>query len=140
HVPRFVSEDAREAAGSVIGLHIEDLQTRGKLVYAPCVVSLKASLMDAAERADCLLMDGTFWSDDEPIHCGIGSRTASEMGHVPVSGPRGSLAWLTASRARHRVYLHINNTNLMLNRRSPEHQLVTDRGVKVGNDGDTFDI
>jgi pyrroloquinoline quinone biosynthesis protein B len=139
-VPRFVSEDPREAAGSIIGLHIEDLQTGGRLVYAPCVVSVKTSLLDVVERADCLLMDGTFWSDDEPIQAGVGTRTASEMGHVPVSGWCGSLAWLSRWPIRERVYVHINNTNPMLNERGPEHRLVTDHGLRVGSDGDIFDV
>jgi pyrroloquinoline quinone biosynthesis protein B len=62
------------------------------------------------------------------------------MGHLPVSGSGGSLDWLGGLSARHRVYVHINNTNPMLNERGPEHQQVTDRGVRVGVDGDTFEL
>jgi pyrroloquinoline quinone biosynthesis protein B len=140
HRPRYVSELSRSAAGSVIGLEIEDVRTGGRLVHAPCVASLGPSLRRAAEGADCVLIDGTFWDDDEPIRCGIGSRTACAMGHLPVSGPEGSLSWLCDLRARHRVYVHINNTNPMLNERGPEHGLVTGRGVRVGADGDSFEL
>lgn len=140
HVPRFVKEEAASAVGSVIGLEVEDLRTGGRLVYAPCVATLRDSLVDAVREADCLLLDGTFWDDDELNRSGIGGRTAREMGHLPVSGPEGSLAWLADLPARHRVYVHINNTNPMLNERGPEHRQVTDSGVRVGADGEMFDL
>jgi pyrroloquinoline quinone biosynthesis protein B len=145
HVPRFVNDDEGpegedSAVGSVVGLRIVDAKTGGRLVYAPCVGSLDDPLEHAAHEADCLLVDGTFWDDDEPIRNGIGSRTARTMGHLPVSGPEGSLSWLSGLSARHRVYVHINNTNPMLDERGPEHQLVTKRGVRVGADGDSFEL
>jgi pyrroloquinoline quinone biosynthesis protein B len=62
------------------------------------------------------------------------------MGHLPVSGPGGSLDWLSELSARHRVHVHINNTNPMLHERGPEHALVTSRGVRVGADGDSFEL
>jgi pyrroloquinoline quinone biosynthesis protein B len=142
HVPRFVTEDARkDTSGSVIGLVVEDLKTRGKLLYAPCVGSLSEPLLSLAKDADAIFLDGTFWSDDEPLR--FSKRTALQMGHIPVSGPQGSLTWLggiPTGRARHRVYLHINNTNPMLNEDGPEFRLVNESGVRVGADGDTFDL
>jgi pyrroloquinoline quinone biosynthesis protein B len=138
HVPRFVVDDTGTAEGSVIGLAIEDPETGGKLVYAPCVGSLEGHLMSLVRDADAVLIDGTFWSDDEPLQ--IGQRTASQMGHVPVSGPHGSLSWLSELSARHRVYVHINNTNPMLDENGPEHRLVASRGVWVGADGDMFEL
>ena len=84
------------------------------------------------------MSDGTFWSDDELMSSGINSTTATAMGHLPVSGQQGSLSWLASLPVEHRVYVHINNTNPMLNRRSDEHRAVTDRGVQVGSDGQEF--
>jgi pyrroloquinoline quinone biosynthesis protein B len=141
HVPRFVTEETQAAAGSVIGLVIQDLKTGGKLLYAPCVGSLREPLLSLAQEADAIFIDGTFWSDDEPLR--FGTRTALEMGHVPVSGPQGSLTWLAglpAGRPRHRVYIHINNTNAMLNEEGPEFCLVNGSGVSVGADGDMFHL
>ncbi len=140
HVPRFVNDDVGAACGSVIGLEVQDVRTGARLVHAPCVASLGTSLRHAASEADCVLLDGTFWDDDEPIRHGIGSRTARAMGHLPVSGPEGSMNWLSALAVPHRVYVHINNTNPMLNEQGPEHRMVIDRGVHVGADGDQFDI
>jgi pyrroloquinoline quinone biosynthesis protein B len=140
HVPRFVPEEPDEAVGSVVGLLLRDDKTGGRLVYAPCVAALAGPLLEAAAEADAVLLDGTFWTDDEPIRAGIGSRTARAMGHVPVSGPQGSLDWLSGLPARHRVYVHVNNTNPMLNLRGPESRAVAERGVRVGEDGDTFEL
>lgn len=139
HVPRFVKED--DAAGSVIGLLIHDLKSGGKLLYVPCVGSLDGMLLSLAREVDAILLDGTFWSNDESL--GFGKRTALQMGHVPVSGPQGSLTWLgglPTGRPRHRVYIHINNTNPMLNEDGPESRLVKESGVCVGADGDMFDL
>jgi pyrroloquinoline quinone biosynthesis protein B len=140
HVPRFVTAPANAAVGSVVGLHIEDRSTGGKLVYVPCLARLSDRLFIETERADALLLDGTFWSEDEPIRMGIGSRTASQMGHLPVGGPQGSLAWLADVPLRHRIYVHINNTNPMLATTSPEHELVIGSGVIVAVDGQGLDL
>jgi len=139
-VPRFVPESAADAQGAVIGLAIEDTRSGGKLVYAPGVPVINPSLRAAAERADCLLIDGTFWSDDEPRQMGITNSTARNMGHVPVTGADGTLAWLSYLSARHRIYVHINNTNPMLNNAGPECREVNNGGVQVGADGDEFEI
>jgi pyrroloquinoline quinone biosynthesis protein B len=139
-VPRFVPEDADDALGSIIGLQIEDTVTGGKLIYAPGVSSICDALRDATEHADGILIDGTFWTDDEPVRMGITNRTAIQMGHVPVSGSTGTLEWLSHLSLRHRVYVHINNTNPMLNEAGPERQHVNHVGVRVGADGDEFKL
>lgn len=140
HVPKFVKEDRDEAEGSVVGLEIEDTQTGGRLVYAPCVASIDEPLKQAVEQADCLLIDGTFWDDVEPQRCGITDRTARQMGHIPVSGTEGSLQWLAKLPIKNRVYIHINNTNPMLRRGSPEHLAVQEQGVRIAADGDVFEL
>jgi pyrroloquinoline quinone biosynthesis protein B len=136
HLPRFIQ--GRGGPGSVVGLQVQDEKTGGRLVYAPCVAEPFPGLKDAMRGADCILIDGTFWDDDEPIRFGIGERSARTMEHLPVAGPEGSLVWLAGLPALVRVYVHINNTNPMLNRRSPEYQQVVDQGVRVSADGDTF--
>lgn len=140
HVPRFVPAELDAAVGSVIGLEIEDAGTGGKLVYAPCVAALNDELQRAAEGASALFIDGTFWDDAEPLRHGIGQRTARQMGHLPLGGDGGSLAWLESLDVAHRYYVHINNTNPMLRRSSPEHKTVERAGIRIGQDGDTIDL
>jgi len=138
HVPRFVDEESSMASGAVIGVSILDPVTGGKLVYAPCVGSLSEPLLSMAMEADAVFIDGTFWSNDEPLQ--FGRRTALQMGHVPVSGPGSSLDWMAGLPARQRVYVHINNTNPMLDERGPQHSLAMSKGVRVGQDGDMFEL
>jgi pyrroloquinoline quinone biosynthesis protein B len=140
HVPRFVPAETGEAVGSVIGLEILDAQSGGKLVYAPCVASINDLLRRAAERADAVFVDGTFWDDDEPIRHAVGERTARQMGHLPASGPGGSLEWLESLGGKQRYYVHINNTNPMLRRSSAEHEAVTRAGIRVAEDGDRVEL
>jgi pyrroloquinoline quinone biosynthesis protein B len=140
HAPRYAREGPAGPAGSVVGLSVRDTGTGRTLFYAPCVGEPSPDLRTAAAQADCVLLDGTFWDDEEPVRCGVGGRTAREMGHVPVSGPYGTLGWLAGVPARHRAYVHVNNTNPMLNRAGPEHRAVTDRGVRVASDGDRFNL
>lgn len=135
HAPRFVA--AEHAAGGVIGLEIEDTRSQGKLVYAPGTGAITPALVDAAGGAAAVLLDGTFWDDDEPVRLGIGARSAQAMGHLPVCS---SLPWLAAQPAAVRVYVHINNTNPMLDESSAAHRRVDAAGVRVACDGDTFEI
>ncbi|MBP90364.1 MAG: pyrroloquinoline quinone biosynthesis protein PqqB [Planctomycetaceae bacterium] len=138
--PCFVPGENADLTGGVIGLEITDSVTGGKLVYAPGVAAISETLRDAVRGASCILMDGTFWSDDEPIQTGISDETASQMGHVPVQGPTGSLRWLTDLPVRRRILVHINNTNPMLDESGPEWRIVTECGVRVGVDGDEFEL
>jgi len=139
-VPRFVPEEPETAVGSVVGLKIMEHDSGSKLVYAPGVPDIEENLKQAVAGADLVLLDGSFWSDDEPRMRGITDRTSRQMGHIPVSGIDGSLAWFATLPARHRVYVHINNTNPMLDQNSLEHLQVRESGVRVGADGDEFTI
>ncbi|TMJ09266.1 MAG: MBL fold metallo-hydrolase [Bacillati bacterium ANGP1] len=87
------------------------------------------------QDADVILFDGTFWSDDELPRLGIGPATATSMGHVPVSGPGGSALWLSTLSARAKLYVHINNTNPLLDPASTERAWVRGLGLEVAGDG-----
>ena len=112
----------------------------GTLAYAPACGGLDDALLARLGRADLLLFDGTFWTDDELIALGIGERTARQMDHLPLSGPGGSLERLASLRVKQRVYVHINNTNPMLIEDSPERAAVERAGLVVGMDGMRFEI
>jgi len=116
-------------------LRIRERGSRRALVYLSAVGRLMPEVLSAAERADCLFFDGTFWTDDELIALGIGDRTARQMDHLPISGRDGSLAQLATLPCKHRIYTHINNTNPMLVEHSPESALVERAGLTIGVDG-----
>ncbi len=82
----------------------------------------------------CVFFDGTLFTDDEMIAEGLGEKTGRRMGHVPVSGPGGTLEGLSDLPGR-RVLLHINNSNPILLRDSPERRQVEAAGFEVAFDG-----
>ncbi len=139
-VPRYVAEDPTQAEGSVVGLMIRDLTTGGRMVYAPGVPAIDDRLREEVVDCDLLLMDGSFWSNDEPKKFGITNRTSFEMGHLPVSGLAGSLAWMKTLPIKNSVYVHLNNTNPLLDTRSLEYAEVIAAGIRVGSDGEQFTI
>jgi pyrroloquinoline quinone biosynthesis protein B len=82
-----------------------------------------------------VLVDGTFWREDELAALGISERRAADMGHVPLSGPGGTLEPLAGLQRPRKVLVHINNTNPILLEDSPEREAVVRAGVEVAYDG-----
>jgi pyrroloquinoline quinone biosynthesis protein B len=119
-----------------LGLRLSELggSGEGSLVYASAVASL-ADLPPELDGCSALLMDGTFWSEDELPGQGIGSLSARSMAHLPISGAAGSLAALAPLRIGQRVYTHVNNTNPILDPAAPERLAVEAAGWSVATDG-----
>jgi len=57
------------------------------------------------------------------------------MGHVPLSGRDGLLAQFPTDAAARKILIHINNTNPILDEKSPEHRAVRDAGFEIAYDG-----
>jgi pyrroloquinoline quinone biosynthesis protein B len=116
-----------------VAFRVRDLATGRTVVIATAVGSLEG--LDAITAgADAVLLDGTFWSEDELISRGLGAARARDMAHVPVGGPAGSLARSGQLRGR-RIYTHINNTNPMLRSDSVERHAVESAGWEIAFDG-----
>ena len=126
---------ASPARAHVIGYQIVDQRTGGRLLYLPGVSSLDDTLLGLMRECDALLFDGTFWSNDEMKRRGVGTVSAAQMGHLPISGPRGSLKVLAALGPKPKIYTHINNTNPILFEDSPECAAVLGAGCVIGRDG-----
>jgi pyrroloquinoline quinone biosynthesis protein B len=118
-----------------IGLRIRDAQSGACLVYLSGVGARSSAVTEGVRGADAVFFDGTFWSSDELVRLGASDKRAEDMAHWPVGGAAGSLAWLAELPVRHRVFIHINNTNPMLRDDSPERAEVESRGVSVAFDG-----
>jgi pyrroloquinoline quinone biosynthesis protein B len=121
--------------GHTVGLLVRQQGSSASCAFVPACGDLPADLLERLAGVDVLLFDGTFWSDDEIVALGIGSRTARQMDHLPVGGSDGSLERLSSLRGRHRVFTHINNTNPMLLEGSPQRAAVAAAGWTVGYDG-----
>ncbi len=133
--PRFASADER---GHTVGLVIRGADG-GACAYVPGCGALDDALLARLAALPLVLLDGTFWRDDELVRLGLSERRARQMGHVPVGGADGSLARLRAlARATTVLYTHINNSNPMLLEDSAERAAVTRAGCLVGEDGMHF--
>lgn len=121
--------------GDNIGLRITENATGKTFAYLPAVGAHAPAVERAANAADAVFFDGTFWSSDELIEQGLGDKRAQDMAHWPIGGPSGSLSWFGNLSVEHRVLIHINNTNPILRDDSPERQTVRDAGVVVAHDG-----
>ncbi|PPD22743.1 MAG: pyrroloquinoline quinone biosynthesis protein PqqB [Methylomonas sp.] len=121
--------------GDNIGVIIEQISTGKKVFYSPGLGEIEPHVMDAMQNVDCLLVDGTFWTDDEMCVQNISPKKAREIGHLPQSGPGGMIEVLnTVSQAR-KYLIHINNTNPILDEDSEPHQILKAAGIEVCHDG-----
>jgi pyrroloquinoline quinone biosynthesis protein B len=139
--PSYVGADelARcRADEAVVGLSIRCGDRA--LLFLPGVPAIDDALLARMEQSDLILLDGTFWSDDEFIRVWPEARTARAMGHLPISGPGGSLERLAALRRPRKVFLHINNTNPILDEDSAEYGAVREAGWEVASDGMTIEL
>ena len=135
--PRYAAD--YEIGGDwVVGYRIVDTETRGASVFAPSVDRWSAELAAAVTAADCAFLDGTFWSEDEMPVAGTGQVTATAMGHMPIAGEQGSVGVLAASQAGRKVYVHLNNTNPVLDECGVEHGQLRSLGIEVAQDGMEF--
>jgi pyrroloquinoline quinone biosynthesis protein B len=121
--------------GWVSALRLREAGEQGSVIYAPCLAAWTEELAEVAAGCTCVIVDGTFWSDDELVRNGLTSRTALEMGHLPIGGPGGSLEGLGALKGVQRIYTHPNNTNPVLDPASTERACVERAGIEVGTDG-----
>ncbi len=122
--------------GDNIALVIEDRASGRSAVYAPGLAAIDERLWGFMQAAACVLVDGTFWSDDEMVRVGVSRKRARDIGHLPQSGPGGMLEHLERLPAGVRkILIHINNTNPILDARSAESGELRRRGVEVAEDG-----
>jgi pyrroloquinoline quinone biosynthesis protein B len=121
--------------GDNVGVVVTDEASGRSLFYAPGLARIEPHLREAFERTDCLLLDGTFWTDDEMIRLDIGDKRAADMGHLPQSGVGGMIEILGDYPRQRKVLIHINNTNPILDEDSMERARLTAVGIEVAFDG-----
>lgn len=152
-VPSGLTVEARAARGKLpvhlekgskiaspednVGLWIREPATGKSAVYLAATSSVEPFLTSL--DADCVFVDGTFWSSDELPALGASKSRAEDMAHLPIGGERGSLAKLSTIAARRKIYTHINNTNPILREDSAERGHVERAGWEVAFDGMEID-
>ena len=122
--------------GDNIALVIADEVTGKSALYAPGLGAIDEPVWRAMNAASCVLVDGTFWTDDEMIALGVSKKRARDIGHLPQSGAGGMLDWLgRLPPTTRKVLIHINNTNPILDEESAARGELARRGVEVAWDG-----
>ncbi|MGH9743797.1 MAG: pyrroloquinoline quinone biosynthesis protein PqqB [Candidatus Acidiferrum sp.] len=134
--PDYVSDSLRNSLApeeAVIGVSF--VSKDKKLFYAPNLPGTGEQWLRCAEESDVAILDGTFWKDDELSAIQKGSKSARQMGHLPLWGDRGLLRTPFRASKTRRILIHINNTNPILNDESPESRIVREAGWEIAYDG-----
>lgn len=126
--------------GDNIGVFLKDENTGKSVFYAPGLGTMEPHLKPYMEAADCLLVDGTFWQEDEMLVAGVGSKLAAEMGHLPQSGEGGMIEVLNGFTKPRKVLIHINNTNPILNEDSEQRRELDNNNIEVAYDGMSIEL
>jgi pyrroloquinoline quinone biosynthesis protein B len=121
--------------GDTIGLKITDAKTGRAFFYIPGCAEIDPPLADRIHGADLIFFDGTLFEDDEMIKQGLLNKTGKRMGHMSVSGSDGTIAAFSKLDVKRRIYVHINNSNPILDENSEARKVVDAAGWEVGFDG-----
>jgi pyrroloquinoline quinone biosynthesis protein B len=138
--PAYLMDVVSQWSEGTIGYKITDVRSGRSLAYVPAIKQIDAYIIAILGSCDCFFFDGTCWSDDELVAQGLAQKTALSMGHVPISGPGGSLVQLTSLRNARKIYTHLNNTNPLLIEDSAERRVVEEAGWEVAFDGMEFEV
>jgi len=125
--------------GDNIGVLIEQISTGRQVFYSPGLGEIEPHVLAAMQSADCVMVDGTFWTDDEMVTQGISQKRAREIGHLPQSGAGGMIEVLNRIGNKRKVLIHINNTNPILDEDSDQRKILDSYGIEVAYDGMEID-
>ena len=135
NAPPYSPRRDKPSPGDNIGMRITDPRSGKILFYAPGLGEIEPHLKPFLEEADVLMVDGTFWTDDEMIRLGLSKKRARDIGHLPQSGPGGMIEALQPLKAARKILIHINNTNPILDEDSDERKRLASAGIEVAYDG-----
>jgi len=119
--------------GATVGVELSD--GAKSFFYVPGCAEINEGLIKRLAGAALVFFDGTTFTDDEMVNLGLSKKTAWRMGHVAMSGEKGSLERLASCAIRRKIYVHINNTNPVLIEDSPQRAAVERAGWDVAYDG-----
>ncbi|OED42463.1 pyrroloquinoline quinone biosynthesis protein PqqB [Chromatiales bacterium (ex Bugula neritina AB1)] len=125
--------------GDNIAITIRDSGTGKSVFYSPGLGGLQQKTRDVMHSVDCLLVDGTTWTNDEMQTRGVGSKLASEMGHLAQSGPGGMIEEIKDLSCR-KILIHINNTNPILDPNSQQAKTLAAEDIEIAEDGMQIDL
>jgi len=135
--PRYDQHTASDAPLRChgVGYQIRRRGYPGVAGVFPDVGWIDNDLLSILHECDIVLFDGTFWSDDEMMQQGFSTRSARDMGHIPMTGSGGSIEALSRLTETSIYFIHINNTNPVLRPDSAERDTLVSFGMHLAEDG-----
>jgi pyrroloquinoline quinone biosynthesis protein B len=122
--------------GDNIAFSFHEVASGRRAFYAPGLAAITPAVRAALAASHCVLVDGTFWQDDEMIIAGVSTKRAADLGHLPQNGRGGMIEALDGlDQGTRRVLIHINNTNPILVESSRERAVLDASGIEVAFDG-----
>ncbi len=123
-----------------VGLLLQNERSGKCVAYFPTLDTMTPEIESALHKADILLVDGTFWSEDELVSLGATKRNARDMGHLPISGASGMIEKLTSFSAERKILIHINNSNPILKNGSKEAKDLKQQGIEIAYEGMELEV
>ncbi|MBA4218153.1 MAG: pyrroloquinoline quinone biosynthesis protein B [Methylibium sp.] len=145
-VPAQAPRHARlrsDAAGECIALQVQDRRSGRRLFLSPALAAVGETELACMRESDCVVVDGSFWTEHGMQEAGIGAWTASDKGHLPQSrhGERpGMIDVLLSSGAPRKVLTHIHHSNPILDRRGAQRRELAEQGIEVAHDGMVIEL
>jgi pyrroloquinoline quinone biosynthesis protein B len=121
--------------GDTIGLQVTATASGKSFFYIPGCAEVDPPLAARIKGASLIFLDGTLFTDNEMVAQGLSQKTGQRMGHISISGPEGSIEALKPLNIGRRIYVHINNSNPVLDENSEARKVAENAGWEVGYDG-----
>lgn len=135
YLERADAPDFGSEPEDTIGLEIRETRPGARFFYIPACREMTEALARRLAGAPLLFFDGTLYTDDEMLRSGEGKKTGRRMGHMPMTGEGGALEAFAEIPVARKLFIHINNSNPVLLRDSPERRAVEAAGWEVAADG-----
>jgi len=137
-IPEYLRERSTTAGRARCGVRVTDRRSGTRLVWCPRIARYDSATLAELRAADIRFVDGTCYAEDEGRRIRPGVRSASDLGHAPIDGRDGSLAWL-AGMAGRSIYVHLSATNPICLASSKEAARVIEAGIEIATDGLEFE-
>jgi pyrroloquinoline quinone biosynthesis protein B len=141
-IPLYLEDEEKGTGGSfgteegdTVGLKVTEDASGNHFFFIPGCSGLDDPLRERLNGAPLLFFDGTLYTNDEMIVQGLMQKTGDRIGHMIMSGPKGTLEQLAPLGIARKIFIHINNSNPVLRDDSPERAAVEAAGWEVSYDG-----
>jgi pyrroloquinoline quinone biosynthesis protein B len=133
-VPNHLRELAPGAGRGRCGVRVTDALTGSRLVWAPRITRFDSATLAELRASSLRFVDGTLYQDSEAREFSPRAQSGADLGHLPIDGRDGSLAWLSGMSGE-TIYVHIAGTNPLCDSKSEESERVRSAGVEIAFDG-----